>query len=285
MSNISIVTREEKLVKDAERQRRRRASFDETQCATCGKPRTELSRYCVRCEERYQGYKIANRKGRPAYIICRKCGTGRPSKTTCRPCAAEAQRKIRAEGRKKIYTYTPDGRVTFCEKCLSEKPVHKQCEMCRMSYGRNYRLRTASARREYKKRFWAEHKQRLTAEHYAWHLANREKVLELHRNWRRKNPHYFRVANNRRRALEVNAHGSHTAEEWCAILKKYKNRCADCGFKGPLTEDHIIPLSKGGSDFAYNLKPLCQSCNSRKHNKLLSGVHFSLFDKVEMARS
>lgn len=58
-----------------------------------------------------------------------------------------------------------------------------------------------------------------------------------------------------------------TAEEWDAIMKRYKHRCVYCGEKKPLTMDHIIPLSKGGQHTKENIVPACRSCNSAKADR------------------
>lgn len=52
------------------------------------------------------------------------------------------------------------------------------------------------------------------------------------------------------------------------ILKKYKFTCQNCRSKENLTIDHIIPVSKGGSDNLNNLTILCKSCNSKKGAKI-----------------
>lgn len=45
-------------------------------------------------------------------------------------------------------------------------------------------------------------------------------------------------------------------------------RCVKCGTNENLAYDHIIPFSRGGSNTKRNLQILCDSCNSKKGNKI-----------------
>ena len=52
------------------------------------------------------------------------------------------------------------------------------------------------------------------------------------------------------------------------IWKRDNGRCAVCGSQEKLEFDHIIPLSKGGSNTARNLQLLCEKCNRSKGAKI-----------------
>lgn len=82
-----------------------------------------------------------------------------------------------------------------------------------------------------------------------------------------------RFWNQRYKATKRKALGSHTIVEWYLLKEFYKNMCLCCGKYEPeiqLSQDHIKPLSLGGTDDISNIQPLCLSCNVRKHAKYVS---------------
>jgi HNH endonuclease len=48
------------------------------------------------------------------------------------------------------------------------------------------------------------------------------------------------------------------------VWRRDQGRCVDCGSRERLEYDHIIPVSKGGSDTARNIELRCESCNRKK---------------------
>lgn len=56
-----------------------------------------------------------------------------------------------------------------------------------------------------------------------------------------------------------------TNEIWEQMLQKVGHRCLACGQESfPMSQDHIIPIEKGGTNDADNIQPLCLLCNQKK---------------------
>jgi 5-methylcytosine-specific restriction endonuclease McrA len=119
----------------------------------------------------------------------------------------------------------------------------------------------------------------------AWRKANPEKLKAIDAVYRANNleeikarraahPEANRTAGTRYAARKKALPATLTTEQWIAILAAYKHRCAYCGVKeskkSPLTQDHVIPLSKGGGTTKENIVPACLSCNSKKRSGLPS---------------
>ncbi len=170
---------------------------------------------------------------------------------------------------------------------LSEETKRKLSEARKGKKGRNHSEETKKKMSEAHKgkRLSEEHRRKLSEVGKKRNISNetREKMSKARKgktgkkspNWRggmTKDKKHMREldrrGNNKRRALKKQTDSFYILGEWELLKKQYGYRCPVCNRKEPeitLTIDHIIPLSKGGSNYIENIQPLCKPCNSKKH--------------------
>ncbi|WP_424139368.1 HNH endonuclease [Roseomonas chloroacetimidivorans] len=141
------------------------------------------------------------------------------------------------------------------------------------SNGANYHAKKATINAERRKRWAVDQEyrlQRLTREHHAYR-QNRDEKLAYAKQYRASKAASIRAGQVTRRARENGASGKITEADWTGILAYFGNRCAYClrhADEGvELTADHMLPLSRGGSNDPSNVVPACRSCNCTKRTR------------------
>jgi 5-methylcytosine-specific restriction endonuclease McrA len=102
---------------------------------------------------------------------------------------------------------------------------------------------------------------------YRWYWQNRDKAIAKVLRWKTNNPEALKALKRRYKALKRGAIGYTTAKQLRARIDYYGGRCWMCGDLAD-TIDHVIPISRGGSNWPANQRPACVSCNSSKQAKL-----------------
>lgn len=176
------------------------------------------------------------------------------------------------------------------EKEYYKKYYQEHKKLKKEQASKNYQ-KNKEFRNEQIKRYHQEHKEQTIKHMKEYYQENKEHILKCNKKYRQENrKNYIKSQRKYRRSEKgkamrqrentvrqsriKNILNTLTAKEWLNILKQYDYRCAYCGkdllnlFDRP-TRDHIMPVSKGGDNIKENIVPACQSCNSRKHNKII----------------
>lgn len=107
-----------------------------------------------------------------------------------------------------------------------------------------------------------------TADHFTKERSNRNGLSgtckDCARGYYEKNKDSYRLRRYGYQAAPGGVVIEFTAAEKASRFELWGGRCWMCGIEAATQEDHVKPISKGGSHCLANLRPVCHSCNSSK---------------------
>ena len=145
---------------------------------------------------------------------------------------------------------------------------------------KKYRETHREKYKKYHKELYEKNKKTVLDRQKKRYELNRKVILKKHRDYKKtpEGRESTRRAASKRRTLKKGNGGSYTREQWKQCLEYFDYKDAYTGLPMDIISiDHVIPLSKGGTNFIHNLVPTSRSINARKHNSDL----FEWYSKQE----
>ena len=226
----------------------------------------KLSGWCKQCKSSYQSEISAEKRSRrqaekllqepEGFKICPSCRHLKPLDTEHFYRAAD---KL-------------SGFQSRCKDCAKQMDKKKSAEKIERS--KRWRRENPEAVKINREIYRKNNREAIKIRRRSYYLKNREHYIAKAAEWQKLNPQKSKAIrkayDHRRRVWELATAEKFTWADVLNQLKAQNNQCHWC--KAPLREDyhvdHVIPLSKGGSNSANNIVCTCPGCNLRKGSKL-----------------
>lgn len=183
-------------------------------------------------------------------IVKRRYQQSEKGKATAR--AREERPDVRE--RRRVFSASEQGQANKAKYEATEKGQAKRRELSRR-YGMTEKGKAAAAARHQATKDDPTRREQRRAANQRYRKGPKGKALAYRQYAKRK-------------IAVLTTENPLTAEEWAEILLAHEHRCRYCQKQTKLTVDHVIPLSKGGEHTKENVVPACQSCNSKKRDRL-----------------
>lgn len=218
-------------------------------------------------------------RGKKAPLMVAPTGTGKqpPAERVCAKC-----KELKSIDQFPKDKHEPSGYSYSCKPCKAAARRARRAAdpAAARQREREYEARTAEQTKHRKAAYYLKNKDQILARHFAnrdlrlqqmreWDKKNRASINARVRSYRKADPERFKAHFHKARAKRRAAPGSHTGADIRRQRAAQKNRCWWCHCK--LTEyhvDHLIPLSRGGSNAPGNIVIACPHCNQSRNNKL-----------------
>lgn len=233
---------------------------------------------------------------------CKKCGSGKPSteeyfsirsdtqqlNSQCKECKSKKRREHYINNKEKALIQSHNWKIENKDR---RKEVHKVwynknkdriLERSRNKYYENveyernrskeYGIKNKSKKSELRKSRYILNKGKENEQAKKWYNENKSQHLINGNNWRKQNPDAARALLEKYRARKLNAGGNYTQKD---VKRQYNRQYSECFYCGEKLNnfyhvDHVVPLSRGGTNHCGNIVIACPSCNSSKSNKYIT---------------
>lgn len=235
----------------------------------------DLTKICSKCKTEYPAtteyFSRNNGKNDGLYAWCKACHHEHNRKW--REANLEQQREYREASKEKKRESSRKWRDANKDKIREQKREYYEANKDKIrAQKREYRKANRERISEREREYYTANKEK----RHEYREANRERISEQKREYYReylqttRGKEVKRAQNQRRRARKVFAQLGLPFDE-SAQLKRQRCKCYYCGCKlDKYHVDHVIPLSRGGSDGAENKVLACPDCNLSKGSKLPS---------------
>jgi 5-methylcytosine-specific restriction endonuclease McrA len=158
----------------------------------------------------------------------------------------------------------PDKPAYYYAKMTPEQREHKRLGQ------REWTAKNKERKRESKAASYQRHRESNRIKMAAWYQAHKEEKRAESSQWRKNNRLKMKEFKSRRRARKKAAPGFFNSEQLKLRLDEQDNRCAWCSRRVQTTlhVEHIIPLSRNGTNWINNIVFACGACNSSKKDNL-----------------
>jgi len=163
-----------------------------------------------------------------------------------------------------------DGLQSACKKCqVEDKKVYAATHKETLKL---YKSKYRSEHREQHKLYLQEHSEEISEQRKTYYKERQDHLRQYTAQYRQteRGRMSMKAANHNRKARKKNGGGSHTAQELQEQFRRQHGHCYYCKVKLHKIwhADHVIPLSRGGSNDIHNIVIACPTCNQSKYNKL-----------------
>src|SRR5262249_52784439 len=142
----------------------------------------------------------------------------------------------------------------------------------KMQYDKQYRLNNKDRLKQQGLIYYRSNKEYINHRMRLYYASHKEAHHERQRNYNQTvhGRMIRRASHQKRKALKRGANGTYTAYQLQQQKFRQKNKCYYCKIKlgKEFHADHIVPLSRGGSNDISNIVIACPTCNLSKKDKL-----------------